>query len=483
MRISRSFAIARTRRIASFLRPRNWFKGLKASVLEPAEEDDPLDPGASLVQQVRHSMIWKDTASSARRFFIALLLLVPAMLIGLHMAVFPYAGAFFLRFVLFFDKIVALSLLPILFIVFGIDEWSKIMLMVIGVAPNADARRIQHRGRRTQRTDCKSLHAQVDQPRCGLPSGSQAGAAAVDQQRAAQPEAAGAVSVCGRDDRLDRRAGLSHRHHAPAHGDGHHHPLPALGGSAAVFAGRTASLYQQETAPVVSAALRSVEDRSLNPLMACSQPPHSATRRTEIELRDVSLSYPAGKEGSKTVLSRLNLKVAAGEFVVILGETGCGKSTLLRLILGQEFPTAGAIEVDGKPVTSIDARCGYVPQKYSLFPDRTVLGNVMYGPENAKGRFLARLRPSFFAYRRKLRTEAQAIPGAHGFASAGHEQVSAPALGRYAAARGHCAGAVDASAGAAAGRGVQRARSVNQGQPAGAVADASGWSRNQRWFL
>jgi NitT/TauT family transport system ATP-binding protein len=64
--------------------------------------------------------------------------------------------------------------------------------------------------------------------------------------------------------------------------------------------------------------------------------------------------------------------------------------------------------VDGKPVTSIDARCGYVPQKYSLFPDRTVLGNVMYGPENAKSRFLARFRPSFFAYRRKLRVEAQA---------------------------------------------------------------------------
>jgi NitT/TauT family transport system ATP-binding protein len=149
---------------------------------------------------------------------------------------------------------------------------------------------------------------------------------------------------------------------------------------------------------VVSAALRLIEDMA----------PDSVPRRTEIELRDVSVSYPAGKEGSKTVLSRLNLKVAAGEFVVILGETGCGKSTLLRLILGQEFPTDGAIEVDGKPVTSIDARCGYVPQKYSLFPDRTVLGNVMYGPENAKSRFLARLRPSFFSYRRKLRAEAQA---------------------------------------------------------------------------
>jgi len=153
---------------------------------------------------------------------------------------------------------------------------------------------------------------------------------------------------------------------------------------------------------VVSAALKPLEE----PIEDIA--PISAPRRTEIELRDVSVSYSAGKEGSKTVLSGLNLKVAAGEFVVILGETGCGKSTLLRLILGQEFPTGGFIEVDGKPVRSIDARCGYVPQKYSLFPDRTVLGNVMYGPENAKSRFLARLRPSFFSYRRKLRVEAQA---------------------------------------------------------------------------
>jgi NitT/TauT family transport system ATP-binding protein len=157
---------------------------------------------------------------------------------------------------------------------------------------------------------------------------------------------------------------------------------------------------------VVSAALRSVAGPVDAPVELVAT--HCAPRRTEIELRDVSVSYACGKEGRKTVLSKLNLKVAAGEFVVILGETGCGKSTLLRLILGQEFPTEGAVEVDGKPVTSIDARCGYVPQKYSLFPDRTVLGNVMYGPENAKSRFLARFRPSFFAFRRKLRADAQA---------------------------------------------------------------------------
>jgi NitT/TauT family transport system ATP-binding protein len=130
-------------------------------------------------------------------------------------------------------------------------------------------------------------------------------------------------------------------------------------------------------------------------------------RRTEIELRDVTVAYPAGREGMKTVLSGINLQIAAGEFVVILGETGCGKSTMLRLILGQEFPTSGAVEVDAKPVRQIDARCGYVPQKYSLFPDRTVLGNVMFGPENANSRFLGRLRPSYFRFRKALRTEAQ----------------------------------------------------------------------------
>jgi NitT/TauT family transport system permease protein len=81
------------------------------------------------------SMLVTDTVATGRRFLISVALLFPAVLLGLHMAMFPYLGAFFLRFFQFFDKIVALSLLPILFIVFGIDELSKIMLIVIGVAP------------------------------------------------------------------------------------------------------------------------------------------------------------------------------------------------------------------------------------------------------------------------------------------------------------------------------------------------------------
>lgn len=110
--------------------------GIHASVLEPAEEDDYVAPeGASKWQRFRHSMIWKDTFASGRRFGISFLLFVPAILLALHIGLYPYFGAGLFRFVLFFDKIVALSLLPILFIVFGIDEMSKIALIFIGVAP------------------------------------------------------------------------------------------------------------------------------------------------------------------------------------------------------------------------------------------------------------------------------------------------------------------------------------------------------------
>jgi NitT/TauT family transport system ATP-binding protein len=151
---------------------------------------------------------------------------------------------------------------------------------------------------------------------------------------------------------------------------------------------------------VVSAALK-LEPEPFTAALAAVPP-------TEIALRNVTVAYPAGREGVKTVLSGINLEIAAGEFVAILGETGCGKSTLLRLILGQEFPAAGTVAVDSKPVKKIDSRCGYVPQKYSLFPDRTALGNVLYGPENAQSRFLTRLRPSYFRFRRMLRADASA---------------------------------------------------------------------------
>jgi NitT/TauT family transport system permease protein len=112
-------------------------QGFAGALLKP-DDDAAADPGdvqPSALNRFLHSMLWTDTVASAKRFAWAMLLLVPAVLLGLHMGLFPVIGTFFLRFILFFDKIVALSLLPILFIAFGIDELSKIMLIVIGVTP------------------------------------------------------------------------------------------------------------------------------------------------------------------------------------------------------------------------------------------------------------------------------------------------------------------------------------------------------------
>lgn len=116
---------------------RQLAQGMGDAFLKPdAEEDMPPElEGASVVKRFFNSMLWTDTVASAKRFAWSLLLLVPAVVLGLHMGMFPVFGQFFLRFILFFDKIIALSVLPILFIAFGIDELSKIMLIVIGVTP------------------------------------------------------------------------------------------------------------------------------------------------------------------------------------------------------------------------------------------------------------------------------------------------------------------------------------------------------------
>jgi NitT/TauT family transport system permease protein len=109
-------------------------EGFLHAALTPSE-DEEARPAGSFFERVRHSMLWTDTKATGRRFLYSLALLFPAVWLGLHMSLFPHVGNLFLRFVLFFDKIVALSLLPILFIAFGIDELSKIMLIVIGVTP------------------------------------------------------------------------------------------------------------------------------------------------------------------------------------------------------------------------------------------------------------------------------------------------------------------------------------------------------------
>lgn len=112
-------------------------QGAADAFLKPDSEEAAPEglENASIGKKFLTSMLWTDTLASAKRFGWSMLLLIPAVLLGLHMGMFPVFGQFFLRFILFFDKIIALSVLPILFIAFGIDELAKIMLIVIGVTP------------------------------------------------------------------------------------------------------------------------------------------------------------------------------------------------------------------------------------------------------------------------------------------------------------------------------------------------------------
>jgi NitT/TauT family transport system ATP-binding protein len=141
-----------------------------------------------------------------------------------------------------------------------------------------------------------------------------------------------------------------------------------------------------------------------SPGIATTPVAHAAP--TSIRVANVSVSYAMKDKSRKTILDGLDLEIAEGEFVVLLGETGCGKSTLLRMILGQELPAAGAVYVHGTKVERVSANCGYVPQKYSLFPDRTVMGNLIMGPETSKYHILGRLKPGFRAFRKQVREEA-----------------------------------------------------------------------------
>lgn len=89
----------------------------------------------------------------------------------------------------------------------------------------------------------------------------------------------------------------------------------------------------------------------------------------------------------KVILDDIDLSVSQGEFLVVVGPSGCGKSTLLRLILGQEQQTRGDILFMGSPIGPSNTDRGIVYQKYSLFPNLTVLENVTLGKRLQLGMF------------------------------------------------------------------------------------------------
>ncbi len=98
-----------------------------------------------------------------------------------------------------------------------------------------------------------------------------------------------------------------------------------------------------------------------------------------------------GRWGYLPTLERVDMVVQAGEFVSIVGPSGCGKSTLFNIICGLEEADEGRVLLDGRDVTGQTGLFGYMLQRDLLLPWRTVLKNVILGPEVA-GEDLRRAR-------------------------------------------------------------------------------------------
>lgn len=125
------------------------------------------------------------------------------------------------------------------------------------------------------------------------------------------------------------------------------------------------------------------------------------------------------------VLDRVGLSVEPGGFVALLGPSGCGKSTLLRLVAGLEPPVQGVIAVDGEVVEGPNPSRLLVFQDPTLFPWRTVRGNVSLGLEARK---VGRERTA-------LIDKALGLVGLSGFADAYPHQLSGGMAQRAALAR------------------------------------------------
>src|SRR5882762_6089003 len=114
-----------------------------------------------------------------------------------------------------------------------------------------------------------------------------------------------------------------------------------------------------------------------------SQVFQTSGRQNHLALSEISLAIEDDKGAIldyHLALSEISLAIEDGAFVSILGPSGCGKSTLLYIVGGFVNPTEGVARMKGKAITGPGPDRGPVFQEFALFPWKSVLGNVMYGP-------------------------------------------------------------------------------------------------------
>jgi putative spermidine/putrescine transport system ATP-binding protein len=101
-----------------------------------------------------------------------------------------------------------------------------------------------------------------------------------------------------------------------------------------------------------------------------------------VEIRELTKRFD-----STTVFENIDLDVEQGKICVLVGPSGCGKTTLLRAVAGLTHPDSGAIRLDNRDVTRLEAKnrgVGMVFQHYALFPNMTVEQNLAFGLEQKR---------------------------------------------------------------------------------------------------
>lgn len=101
-----------------------------------------------------------------------------------------------------------------------------------------------------------------------------------------------------------------------------------------------------------------------------------------IELKGIACTFVSDDSGmmsTYTAVKNVDLTVADGEFVSVVGPTGCGKSTLLNMSAGLLEPSAGTVSIFGEPLVGLNRRAGYMFQADSLMPWKSALDNVAAG--------------------------------------------------------------------------------------------------------